>query len=237
MGLPCFLNRYGLPLIPDGLEFLPSAAVFKPLDVIRDEIFPYGYGISGCLCLTLVLSCFLAHVFQQSHTGKITPDFFISLLLVAFECKAVIPVRFLHNNPCGFLLGIHGIRSNDAPAAVKPFHDRLHFGDLIGFLVNPRTGQADAPFCGHHIKFVQVTQVLRFFSVLFRSMPGFLSICSNDVLYITVQFFILIQILVQVLSGHFYHLNQDLFEHTLQLTWLDDGKDPLHRIMGWDSIL
>ena len=56
MGLFCFLNGYGLSLIPDGLEFFPSAAVFKSLNVICDEILPYGYGIGGFLCLALVLS-------------------------------------------------------------------------------------------------------------------------------------------------------------------------------------
>ena len=47
MGLSCFLTGYRLSLIPDGLEFFPFAAVFKPLDLIRDEIFPYGYGKNG----------------------------------------------------------------------------------------------------------------------------------------------------------------------------------------------
>ena len=116
-------------------EFFPFAAVFKPLDLIRDEIFPYGYGIGGFFCFNLVLSCFnlglirrfvmfiiklmktyygrsmrrvrktdeifpygygiggffcfnlvlscfLTYVFQQILTGKIIPDFFISLFLV-----------------------------------------------------------------------------------------------------------------------------------------------------------
>ncbi len=144
---------------------------------------------------------------------------------------------FLHNNTCGFFLGIHGIRSNDALPAVKSFHNCLHFGNLIRFLVNSRAGQADPPFCGHYIKFVQVTQIFRILCVFLRGMPGFLSVCCNDITYIAVQFFILIQILVKVLPGHFYHLNQDFFEHSLQFIWPDDSKDPLHRIMGWNSVL
>ena len=138
MGLSCFLTGYRLSLIPDGLEFFPFAAVFKPLDLIRDEIFPYGYGIGGFFCFNLVLSCFLTYVFQQILTGKIIPNFFISLFLVPFESKSVISVCFLYNNPCGFFLGIHGVRGNDALAAVKSFHNCLHFGNLIRFLVNSR---------------------------------------------------------------------------------------------------
>lgn len=119
MGLSCLFIGYGLFFISDRFEFFPFATVFKPLDIICDEVFPYGYGIGGFLCPALVLFCFSAYVFQQTLTVKIIPDFLISLFLVAFECKTIISMCFLYNHPCSFFLGIHGIRSNDAFPAAK----------------------------------------------------------------------------------------------------------------------
>ena len=196
MRLSCLFIGYGLFFISDRFEFFPFATVFKPLDIICDEVFPYGYGIGGFLCPALVLFCFSAYVFQQTLTVKTIPDFLISLFLVAFECKTIISMCFLYNHPCSFLLGIHGIRSNDAFSAAKSLQDCLHFRNFIRFPVNSRAGQTDAPFCGHDIKFIQVTQVFQLFCVFLCGMPSLFSIRSNDVTDITVQFFVFIYIVI-----------------------------------------
>ncbi len=82
---------------------------------------------------------------------------------------------FLCDFGCCFLC-IHCICGNDTALAVDLFHGLLHFWDFIALLINPCGRQADAPFCWHHIKFVEIPAVLFlraiFFAVLWVSFPS-----------------------------------------------------------------